>query len=221
MLQSHRQVGLAASLWLCLVALTALLLNHRDMLLPAATERTSPYESYLLCHAVSPHDPAHVMIGTSGGLFYSEDGGKSFRAVALPGSGEQVVGVAFHPAQPQRFYAAMRQGGLYASMDGGKLWERVDFPGPTTIQSIGVAFDGSLTVLAPEGLYTRVEESWRLTPRAERSPAETSRRDVLRQTYNLHDGKFWGRAATFVSDCVALALLWLCITGWVLHWKKK
>ena len=218
----HRQLGIFASLWLVLAALTALALNHRDLWLTPASSgpAQSPYAQYLLSHAQSPHTPGLTLVGTSEGLFLSADAGKTFHEVALPVKATQVVGVAFHPINPEQVYAALRQGLIFSSQDGGKKWDRVPFPGTATIQSFSLGKDGSLQVLSSSGIYSRIGESWNLIPRPEPQAGEENSRKWLRWVYDLHDGQFWGRAAVFVTDCLSVAILLLVGSGLWMAWKK-
>ena len=223
MVQFHRQVGVFASFWLVLCALSALAINHRALLFPppsSPAEKSSPYGQNLLSHAESPHTPELVLVGTSDGLFLSTDAGQSFREVALPVPATEVVGVAFHPTRVDQFYVALREGLIFSSQDGGRQWDRVPFPGTSTIQSFAVGGDGTLAVLTPDGLYRRAHDAWNLTARPPAQAGEARMRTWRRWTYNVHDGKIWGRAAVFVTDCLAVAILFLVASGlWMAYHK--
>lgn len=212
----HRQAGLVASFFLVLAALTTLVLNHRKLFLPVKTD-AGPYSQYLLSHAICASHPDRLLVGTSTGLFYSEDAGKTFIRVNLPVPAEQVVGVAFHPNEPTHYYAVLRGEGIFSSLDGGKLWTRVSFPSKSPIQSFHIGFDGTLSVLTPEGLHRRVQENWSLAPGSPSS--EAGERNFLKLAYALHDGTFWGRAGVVLTDLVALFLLFLVASGWAI-WRR-
>ena len=105
---------------------------------------------------------------------------------------------------------------LFSSLDGGKQWDRVSFPGTATIQSFSINQDGTMTVLAPEGVYLRSDETWTLRERPKPGPGEEVSRNRLRWVYAVHDGQIWGRAAVFVTDSLALAILFLVVSGLIL-----
>lgn len=215
----HRQIGLAASLWLVIAAVTTLILNHRKLLFPPAAASAGPYGHYLLSHAICASQPELVLVGTDSGVFVSENGGKTFTGVSLPVEASQVVAVAFHPNEPSHYYAVLRQGGIYSSIDSGKLWTKINFPSQAAIQSFQVGFDGSLSVLTGEGLHRRVQENWSLIPAD--SPVNAARgRDFVRTAYNLHDGTAWGPLGIWITDLLALSILGLVASGLVL-WRRQ
>lgn len=214
----HRQIGLAASVWLVIAALTTLILNHRKLLFPPAAQSSGPYGQYLLSHAICASQPELVLIGTDAGVFSSENGGKSFIQVSLPVEASQVVAVAFHPNEPSHYYAVLRQKGIFSSLDSGKLWTKINFPSQAPIQSFQVGFDGTISVLTSEGLHRRVQENWSLTP-ATAQPAG-SQKDFLRISYNLHDGTAWGPLGLWITDLLAFSILGLVASGVVL-WRRQ
>lgn len=217
--QLHRQLGLWVSVWLLLAAVTTLVINHRSLFLPAS--EGGPYQQYILSHATCASDPRRVLIGTATGLFYSEDGARTFRPISLPTAVRQVVGVAFHPNEPSHLFAVLRDDGIYSSIDGGSLWTRIAFPSTAPIQSFYIGFDGSLSVVTSEGLHRRVGETWTLSPAPMAPATETSRaRKLVRLAYDLHDGNFWGRAGVIITDAIAISLILLVWSGWTV-WRQR
>lgn len=214
----HRQIGLAASLWLVIAAMTTLVLNHRKLLFPPDTQSTGPYGQYLLSHAICASQPELVLVGTDAGVYSSENGGKTFIQVSLPVEASQVVAVAFHPNEPSHYYAVLRQKGIFSSLDSGKLWTKINFPSLAPIQSFQVGFDGTLSVLTSEGLHRRVQENWSLIPAQARTQGAS--RELLRTAYNLHDGSAWGPLGLWITDLLSLSILALVGSGVVL-WKRQ
>lgn len=214
----HRQVGLWASIWFVLAAVTTLIINHREQLFQAAPAAQGPYGQYLLSHAICASEPDLVLVGTASGLFLSENSGKSFRPITLPVPAEQVVGVAFHPNEPSHYYAVLRKEGIFSSLDSGKLWTRIAFPAQAPIQSFQVGFDGSLSVLSSEGLHRRIHDDWTLVPNQPTTSDQATEegRRWMRMAYDLHDGRMWGQMGVLITDLVALSLLLLVITGWII-----
>lgn len=215
----HRQIGLVASFWLVIAALTTLILNHRKLIFPPAAPSSGPYGRYLLSHAICASQPDLVLVGTDSGVFTSDNGGKSFTAVSLPVEATQVVAVAFHPNEPSHYYAVLREQGIFSSIDSGKLWTKVNFPSKSTIQSFQVGFDGSLSVLTSEGLHRRVQENWSLVPADPPASSAGQGRNFLRLAYSLHDGTAWGTLGLWITDLLAFSILGLVGSG-LLLWRR-
>jgi len=84
--------------------------------------------------AVDPHDPDHILLGTSSSqLFASEDGGYSWSRLARVGNGDHYVldHILFDPVHPGTLYVAAwsveNEGGdVFRSDDDGKTWRSLD-----------------------------------------------------------------------------------------------
>jgi len=74
--------------------------------------------------------------GSTGGIFCTEDAGRSWRRVYAPGPFRGIQQIAIDPANPNTLFAACReaydrklskafQGGVFKSTDGGRTWRRV------------------------------------------------------------------------------------------------
>lgn len=76
--------------------------------------------------AILPSQGTLIHVGTNKGLFRSEDGGRSFAAVTLPGLGEAKVWSieAFGPSDLVCAAESGSGGSLWTSSDGGKTWTK-------------------------------------------------------------------------------------------------
>lgn len=202
---------------LLLAAVTTLVINHRQLILPvAAGGGSGPFSQFILCQASDPLRPGHLLIGTASGLFSSEDGGASYRAVALPRDASQgVTDLFFRGAE---VWAALRQEGIFHSSDSGASWTRLPFE-EKPIQSLGA----DLTVCTPAGLHRAEGDHWLppVLPATRAESPDTRGRWFVRLAYNLHDGQFWGRAAVVVTDTVAISLIGLTLSGFALSWWPR
>ncbi|RPJ38878.1 MAG: hypothetical protein EHM21_16270 [Chloroflexi bacterium] len=79
-----------------------------------------------LCLAVSPGyaQDRTVLVGTSTGLFRSENGGRSWQGLPLPCGFVSITSLAFSPAYPQDgcLFAGTEASGLFRSTDRGQTW---------------------------------------------------------------------------------------------------
>ena len=78
--------------------------------------------------AVDPINPQVVYAGTrSSGVFASEDGGGSWKAIWKPpndGYGNEVAAVAVDPRTPTTVFIGLVGGGVYKTTNGGVSWRR-------------------------------------------------------------------------------------------------
>jgi hypothetical protein len=104
--------------------------DHWEPIYPAEPLR------YIKDFSVHPKDSQRILMGAcdagrgdgSGGLYYTDDGGKSWRRIGRKGS--QTFGGYFHPRNEGWIYMTLTEGapgaGLWLSRDNGKTWEAFD-----------------------------------------------------------------------------------------------
>jgi photosystem II stability/assembly factor-like uncharacterized protein len=120
-----------------------------------------------------PSNPNRIILGTSAGqLFFSEDGGNSWRHWVHLGPGEHYVldNIAFDPKNPKTIYVAawsvdeQNNGDLFRTKDGGKSWELVPGMRGRSIRAFELAPSNPkiLTAGALEGVFRSFDggESW-------------------------------------------------------------
>lgn len=85
--------------------------------------------------AVHPSAPSGVYAGTDGGLYRSDDAGKSWTLLNLPfdtGQGWQAGtltwSVLIDPHDTKTLYVGTCPGAVYRSRDGGAAWQKLDIP---------------------------------------------------------------------------------------------
>lgn len=88
---------------------------------------------YVKDFSVDPRDSQRILLGAcdagwgdrSGGLYLTEDGGKSWRLIGR--QGPQTFGGYFHPDHADRIYMTLTEGapgaGLWLSQDRGRTWQ--------------------------------------------------------------------------------------------------
>lgn len=69
-------------------------------------------------------DARAVWLGAHSGLFRSEDGGRSWQRVTLPGAHPHVdvMAVTPHPEDAKTVYVATHEAGVLKTTDGGRTW---------------------------------------------------------------------------------------------------
>jgi photosystem II stability/assembly factor-like uncharacterized protein len=103
---------------------------------------------------IDPRDGSRVFAavwyqeaGEGGGVFRSEDGGRTWELAGL--EAEVVRALEIAPSQPEELIAGTR-GGVFRSMDGGNRWERISPEGDEELRNVdSLAIDPR----APEVIY--------------------------------------------------------------------
>ena len=98
--------------------------------------------------AIDPANSQKIIVGSVGGLYTSEDGGRSWNKAdgALQAMSPCVLSVAIDPSNPDMIYAGTLGNDLLKSSDGGKSWNPVQVtPETKTVASIAVhPFDSNV-----------------------------------------------------------------------------
>lgn len=79
-------------------------------------------------HAVAHLPGGQLLLGSHGGLFRSDDGGRSWDKVGATGDlqGTDFMSLVPHPTRPEVVFAGGHGLGVVKSTDGGDSWERSD-----------------------------------------------------------------------------------------------
>jgi len=110
--------------------------------------------------AIRPDAPQTVYVGTQQGPYCSEDGGKSWRALPLPGEKKVVWSILLHPEDTGVIYVGAEDLAIYKTTDGGQSWRLLPTVEPAGLCRMGfpsrvirLALDPS----APDEIYAGVE----------------------------------------------------------------
>lgn len=222
-----------ACVFLLVVSLTAIALNHRNLwlawTLPSAAELNHPSAplqfqlSEAKAWAADPFLTGHLMASSEKQLFESFDQGKTWQEVKLFIPAEHVTSIVYSPQTPEKLWVALRDIGVFYSEDNGIIWEEmVDLPPDPVagerLQHLRVGHADDLYVQTALGLYylpsdTRQWQSF-VSPQAE------SKLDIQALIWELHTGKFFGAWGVYLYDGVSLSLIFLSLSGLVLARRK-
>lgn len=232
MRRSHRWIGVVSCLILVVVALTAIALNHRNLwlawTLPSTKDMQAATRQFNLDQAKAwspdPFQAGHLMASSEKQLFESFDQGKNWQEVKLFVPAEHIVAIDYSAVNPDKLWVALRDVGIFYSEDNGIIWEEiVDLPpdpvAGEALQGLQVGANDDLYVETALGryVYQGKTQRWDTFQRADAQ----QKLDVQGVIWALHTGKFWGNVGLYLYDMVALALVFLSLSGLVLARRKR
>ena len=82
-------------------------------------------------HAITVHptDNDTILVGSTKGLYRSNNRGDRFERLNLPDAEADIWSVLVHPKEPRRIYAGATPVAVYRSDDGGDHWKKLADPG--------------------------------------------------------------------------------------------
>lgn len=134
------------------ITLVALSGGYSPLLAGQAIPKAGGFEHV---HAFAMDAAGVLWLGAHTGLFRSEDGGRTWQKVALPGRHPDldVMAIAFHPRDPKVVYAGTHEAGVFKTTDGGKTWREAN-TGLGGLDVHGLAIDPT----RPDKLHVAVRE---------------------------------------------------------------
>lgn len=223
----HRIIGLCAALFVVILALTGIALNHSDAL--QLSQRHVQSSALLNWYGIQP--PQEFVSYASAGHYVTRVGDRLyFDASALPADGANLVGIV---RLPQGFAVATTNG-IRLLTDDGRLIERLGAVEgvPRGIARIGTTADGAIAVQTAHEILIGDESltSWQARPGVEilwsqpSAPPAALRSRLLRSfrgdglplervLLDIHSGRILGHWGVYVMDGAALLLLFLAASG--------
>ena len=206
--QIHNVLGLASGLFLTLLLVTGILLNH-----PSFLEKNE-----VRVVRSDPTDSKKLYQGRKDGLFVSLNGGETWEEVPMLYPPEEVVDIQVAGAGKE-IYVLEKWGRILGSMDGGKVWKSVplSFDPPSEgieLKSISLSGDGTLVLATSHGWLKSSDRggTW------DQAHFNKAARPLHRLILTIHNGYFFGPKFVWVYDLSAVALLILIVSGIIL-WK--
>jgi hypothetical protein len=230
----HRYIGLAAALFVIILASTGLLLNHTDEI----GLDSIPVSSPALLDWYGIHAPADVRAFDTGTLTVAELNGQLFaNNVRLPNIEGTLIGaVAFND-----MVVTATENQLVLLTPAGELVERMDSSAgvPSGIQAIGISNTGLPVIRTRQGDYRSdaglmkwigipaVNADWAMPAtldKATRQSLDNAWRGnglpLERVMLDLHSGRILGHWGVYLMDAAAILFLLLSISG-VWLWIRR
>jgi hypothetical protein len=230
----HRYIGLAVALFVIVLAVTGLLLNHTDEIGLDSIQVSSP----ALLDWYGIHAPADVRAFDTGALTVAELNGQLYvNNVHMPNIEGTLIGaVAFN-----ELVVAATENQLVLLTPTGELVERMDSSTgiPSGIQAIGIGNNGLPVISTRQGDYLgdaglmrwtgvpAVNARWAMPAtldKAARQSLDNAWRGnglpLERVMLDLHSGRILGHWGVYLMDAAAILFLLLSISG-VWLWIRR
>jgi len=128
----HKWTGFVCAIFILILAISGVLLMHRDSLdldqieisaqyLPDKYFRLVKDKLKIQAVAVHPENGSIIFAGTGNGLFRSTDGGQTWQSLHDGLRDENIQALVISPSEPSMIYAGTSKG-IFLSEDGGDHW---------------------------------------------------------------------------------------------------
>lgn len=230
----HRYFGISAAMFVLVLSISGLLLNHTEEL-----ELDSAYiQSDFLLNWYGIHAPRELTAFTSGAITVTAVGDQIFWGDKhLPHVSAPLVGMLIYGD----LVVIASGGSLSLHTTDGELIEKLDqVPGvPDGILALGVTPQALLAIKTAQGVYLTNESmlEWRRNNESavrwsDTSPLPVELKSSLQRSYrgiglsaervmlDLHSGRILGRAGVYLVDAAAIVFLLLAVSGtWL--WARR
>ena len=200
----HNWVGLCAALFVAVLSVTGLMLNHPNWMQNDDIQTVTAH----------PRDPQKFWMARKNGLYFSTDGAKNWTEAETPFALQEISSIAFDPSDPEQIYVLEKWGRLLVSKNGGTVWHLCALP----FDSVSVAVElkqivpgplGHVTLLTSNGILSSTDggKTW------DRSQFNAQKHSLAVTIKMLHSGYFFGPKFFYFYDAAAVGLIVLILSG--------
>ncbi len=220
----HKWLGLLLGPFVILFCISGIVLNHRRQWastdisrawLPA-DYRYDNYNNGLARGSIGLPDSTSLIYGNAGIFRIDGDRAIDFNAGFPEGVDFRNIRRVAMSAD-STLYAAARFG-LYR-LDGNGCWQTEDIPLSEQITDLAVNGDTLLLLTRSEAFLSIGGSAWEKTALPE--PDVRPERSLFRTIFHVHSGEVLGLPGKVVVDILGLALIALCITGYIIPLRKR
>ena len=243
--KQHKWLGLGMAFFMLMFCLSGVLLNHRSLISHVDVSRKylpSRYEfknwNGGLLRGTLPIDSLQLLLYGNGGIWLTNSKASYFKDFneGLPSGADfrqirNVVKIAAKqsspndsvgPREPDNIIFALSPFALYRYGSHG-AWHEVRMPLAEDEKLTDVACHGdTLVVLSREFVYTSLPPYTSFSRLQLQAPSGYDAHvSLFRTIWLLHSGELFGTPGKLFVDCIALALVMLCLTGLVFWLRPK
>lgn len=221
----HKWTGLISCLFIIVVSLSAIALNHHDLLDNFNKTNDIFSISQIKKMSVDPFDSNHIIASDENKLLFStNDNGKTWNKLELFVPTQKVNNIVFDPFEKDKIVVSLKEAGLFISDDAGEIWDEIKLPffpnEGEYIENISLSKD-IIQVKSRFGLYTynSKDEKWII-----QTIDKKQKENILKTQeiiYNLHTGRIFGEYGVILYDIISIGLILLSISGIILSIRPK
>lgn len=217
MRQFHRIVGLLSALFLVVICLTGIALQHWSLFSKPDSVSESPFVDKNTDLVLG--DDGFVLVSTTAGVYRSSDGGNVFTPVVFPQSLGTIRSLAVHG---DMVLVAGKQAVVLISYDKGMLWERISLPESIFELDI-LRYDGrTLHVVGNSGYWQSLWPSETGFPVWTCLDANVAHSTLYQTVLGIHSGYVGGSALVWLYTAAGIGLLGLIVTGlWIYPRRRR
>lgn len=219
----HKWLGLILTIFLMLFCISGLILNHRTAVATYSVSRSMLPAGYriknynnAIVKGTLPLDGGRVLAYGSAGLWLTDSlfsAATDFNAGLPAGTDRRNIRNAVRTADGTLWCAA--QFDLYRFDNG--LWRRIELPGNgERLADVALAPDGrSVAALTRSAVYLPSDSGF-VRHELKAPEGHSGKVSLFKTVWQLHSGELFGLGGRIVVDCIALVIIFLCLTGLVI-----
>lgn len=218
----HKWLGLFSLVFVLIVSITAITLNHKDLIYKNKSNDSFSLASAQIISS-DPFDKNHIIASDMKKLYDSKDLGKTWTELKLFVPAEKVNNIIFDSSMKDKFFISLKEAGVYVTEDLGEVWDELSLPfAPNEgeyIESLSLS-NNNLFIKTKFGFYSYDQDSekW-FTQKFDINKEQVL--NIHELVYNLHTGKFFGEYGIYLYDLVSISLILLSITGIRISFRPK
>lgn len=218
----HKWLGLFSLVFVLIVSITAITLNHKDLIYKNKSNDSFSLSSAQIISS-DPFDKNHIIASDMKKLYDSKDLGKTWTELKLFVPAEKVNNIVFDSSMKDKFFISLKEAGVYVTEDLGEVWDELSLPfAPNEgeyIESLSLS-NNNLFIKTKFGFYSYDQDSekW-FTQKFDINKEQVL--NIHELVYNLHTGKFFGEYGIYLYDLVSISLILLSITGIRISFRPK
>jgi hypothetical protein len=221
----HKWLGLLSCLFILMVAVTAVALNHREQLSGLFQHGSSVFSpAGIKVMATDPFNGRQIIASDFKKLFKSANSGKTWQELKLFVPADNVNNIAFDPYEHDKVFISLKRAGIYFSEDGGEVWDELSLPfNPAegeNIENVSLSRN-EVHVKTRFALYNynSLTEKWDTVAFKGIDRQAAVRLDEL--IYNIHSGRIFGEFGIVIYDTLSAGLILLAISGIYLSLRPR